>query len=468
MRMLRSRKTLLSLLAAATVVHMSSCGRSSSSEDDGGSGGGGAVFSGNMQNAAGTITSQSGNPSQMKSWVVALVEAVSRVARTSTADSSGILRWNKVSLEAAQTAVLLSPDYLLQSIMAMPSTKVNTVKQYFMIQNPALPQLVQKGPTMAFQNSSGITVLDVYAADSDADGSPNGTGALGLTDAGFELVTVDTDSDGIPNDTDGDIDGDGLLNAFDNDDDGDGVDDIFDSDANGNLVADSQEAIGDAYYGQGIEYFTARYEQGQSVNSFQFVLKVRGGLKPESVKIKTASSLTDGAVSVAGDGATTSWDFSLLDNGSNFDGAEGDLLYARKIQLANGKTPRVNQVIFAQVTFGTGDSAFTLEYPWMFPSVTTGAITSSYNTATRVVTLAGDPFGASFQDFAWSVTLTNADGLKVYESAAIAGGTRTLTIPANILESGATYTYEVVAQTRDKVPGMPSAAVRSAKVTISN
>jgi hypothetical protein len=173
-------------------------------------------------------------------------------------------------------------------------------------------------------------------------------------------------------------------------------------------------------------------------------------------------------VSVAGDGTTTTWDFSLLDNGSNFDGAEGDLLYARKIQLAAGKTPRVNQVIFAQVTFGTGDSAFTLEYPWMFPSVSTGAITSSYNSATRVVTLAGDPFGASFQDFAWSVTLTNADGLKIYESAAISGATRTLTIPANILQSGATYTYDVVAQTRDKVPGMPAAAVRSAKVTITN
>lgn len=467
MRMSGSRKTLLSVLVATTLVHTSSCGRSSSSDDEGG-GGGGAVFSGNMQSVAGTITSHSGNPSQMKSWVVALVEAVSRVARTTTADPSGILRWNKVSLDAAQTAVLLSPDYLLQSVMAMPSTKVNTVKQYFTIQNPALPQLVQKGPTMAFQNSSGITMLDVYAADADADGSPNGTGALGLTDTGFNLVTVDTDSDSIPNDTDGDIDGDGLLNAFDNDDDGDGVDDIFDSDANGNLVADSQEAIGDAYYGQGIEYFTARYEQGQSVNSFQFILKVRNGLKPESVKIKTASSLTDGAVAVTGDGAITSWDFALLDNGSNFDGAESDLLYARKIQLATGKTPRINQVIFAQVTFGTGDSAFTLEYPWMFPSVTTGAITSSYNAATRVVTLAGDPFGASFQDFAWSVTLTNSDGLKVYESAAIAGGTRTLTIPANILQSGATYTYEVVAQTRDKVPGMPAATVRSAKVTIIN
>lgn len=466
MRKPGSRDTLLAVFVAVTVVHMSSCGRGSSSDEDGG--GDGAVFSGNMQNIAGTITSQGGNPSQMRSWVVALLEGNSRVARTTAADASGILRWNKVSLEATQTAVLLSPDYLLQSIMAMPSTKVNTVKQYFTIQNQALPQLVQKGPTMAFQNSSGITLLDVYSADNDADGSPNGTGALGLTGDGFNLAAVDTDSDGVSNSTDGDIDGDGLLNSFDNDDDGDGLDDIFDSDANGNLVADSQEAFGDAYYGQGIEYFTVRYEQGQSVNSFQFVLKVRSGLKPESVKIKTATSLIDGAVAVSGDGTTAAWDVSLLDNGSNFDGAEGDLLYARKIQLAAGKTPRVNQVIFAQVTFGTGASAFTLEYPWIFPNITTGAITSSYNSAGRVVTLAGDPFGASFQDFAWSVTLTNADGLKVYESAAIAGGTRTLTIPANILQSGATYSYEVVAQTRDKVPGMPAAAVRSAKVTITN
>jgi hypothetical protein len=468
------RKTILkSLVVPVTslvvLTGVFSCGRSSSSEEEGGGGGGGGGgFSGNMQNIVGTLTSQTGTPTQMRSWVVALVEAASRVARTAATDVSGVLRWGKVSLDSTHTAVLLSPDYLLQSIMAMPSTKTNTVKQYFTIQNTLLPQLVQRGPVVSFQTTSGITMQDLYAADSDADGNPNGTGAFGLTDEQLRLVTVDTDSDGIPNDIDGDVDGDGLVNSFDNDDDGDGIDDIFDADANGNLVTDSQESNGDSYYGQGIEYFAVRYEESPTTNSFLFVVKLRQGLTAESVKIKTASSLTDGSQAVEGGGGVSAWDLTLLDDGANFDGSAGDLLFARKVQLASGKTPRVNQVLFAQVTFGSGESAFTLEFPWTFPNVDMGAISTSYNTSSRVMTLSGDPFGSTQQSFVWSVTVTNSDGLKIYESAATPGTTRTLTLPANILQSGASYTYEVVAQTRDKIPGMPAGAVRSATGTINN
>jgi hypothetical protein len=267
---------------------------------------------------------------------------------------------------------------------------------------------------------------------------------------------------------DGDVDGDGLVNSFDNDDDGDGIDDIFDADANGNLTTDSQESNGDSYYGQGIEYFAVRYEESPTTNSFLFVVKLRQGITAESVKIKTASSLTDGSQAVEGGGGVSAWDLTLLDDGANFDGSSGDLLFARKVQLASGKTPRVNQVLFAQVTFGSGESAFTLEFPWTFPNVDMGAISTSYNTSSRVLTLAGDPFGSTQQSFVWSVTVTNSDGLKIYESSATPGTTRTLTLPANILQTGANYTYEVVAQTRDKIPGMPAGAVRSATGTISN
>ena len=469
MRRKIQKSVVVRLTTVLVLASVFSCGRSSSSEDDdAGGGGGGTSFSSNMQNIFGTLTSQTGTPSQMRSWVVALVEAGSRVARTAAADVSGVLRWNKVSLDSTHTAVLLSPDYLLQSIMAMPSTKTNTVKQYFTIQKTLLPQLVQRGPAISFQTTSGITMQDLYAADSDADGNPNGVGAFGLTGDQLRLVTVDTDSDGIPNDVDGDIDGDGLLNSFDNDDDGDGVDDIFDADANGNLVTDSQESNGDSYYGQGIEYFAVRYEESPTANTFLFVVKVRQGLTVESVKIKTASSLTDGSQAIEGGGGVSAWDLSLLDDGANFDGSSGDLLFARKVQLAAGKTPRVNQVLFAQVTFGSGDSAFTVEYPWMFPNVDMGPISTSYNASTRVLTLSGDPFGSTQQAFVWSVTVSNSDGLKIYESAAISGSTRTLTLPANILQSGENYTYEVVAQTRDKIPGMPAAAVRSSTGTINN
>ena len=69
----------------------------------------GASFFGNLQDVVGTVTSQSGTPAQMKSWAVAFIERDGGVARVADADANGILRWNKVSFDATQTAVLLSP-----------------------------------------------------------------------------------------------------------------------------------------------------------------------------------------------------------------------------------------------------------------------------------------------------------------------------------------------------------------------
>ena len=460
--------TILSVGVGLSIA-FSSCGHKSSGEDGGGAAGG-SMFSTNLQSLTGTVTSESGTPAQMKGWAAALIERDSGVARVADADASGILRWSKVSFDAAQTAVLLSPDYLLQAVMAIPSTKGNSVKQYFKIGRTSLPQLVQKGSGLSFQGTTGVTVYDYYAIDSDGDGNPDGVGSLGLNLGSFNLTAVDTDKDGLVNEIDGDIDGDGLVNALDDDDDGDGMLDVFETDSNGNGITDSQETNNDAYYNQGIEYFAVRYERGVSANNMVFVVKVRNDLSPSptAVTIKAPTSLTDGATTIATDGTTSSWDLSLADDGSNYDGAASDLVYGRKVQIASGKAPRVHQVLFARVTFGTGDSAFTLDYPWMMPNVTMSAITTSYTSSTRVVTLAGNPYGTDTQTFVWIVSITNAAGLKVYESTAIPGTTRTLTIPSNIMESGATYTYEAVAQSRAKVQGIPTLAVRSAAGTISN
>ncbi len=464
--MLRST-TFLTVCLGAT-IGLSYCGKTSS--EDSGSAAAGASFSSNQQNVSGTITSQSGTPAQMKSWVVALIERQSGVARVADVDASGILKWGKLDLEASHTAVLLSPDYLIQSVMALPSSKANTVKQYFSVAGIVIPQIVQKGSGLSFQTTTGIAIQDYYATDTDADGNPDGVGTLGLSLTGnnFSLAVVDTDKDGISNDSDMDLDGDGILNSFDGDDDGDGTLDVFDTDANGNNVADNLEALSDAHYLLGLEYFAVRYEKTATTTTLQFAAKVRDGFKPAEMKIRTATSLTASATTMAIDGTTAAWDGTLADDATAFDGSSGDLLYGRKIQLASGKAPRINQVVFLQMTIGTGDSAFTAEYPWTFPSITMEAITSTYVTTTRVATLAGNPFGTDNQAFFWSISVTNSAGVKVYESSAVAGATRTLTIPSNVLESGVTYTYEAVAQSLEKVPGIPSISVRSAAVTIVN
>jgi hypothetical protein len=450
------------------VLSAQSCGQRGGGGGGDEGGGDGATFFGNLQDVMGTVTSQSGTPSQMKSWAVALIERESGIARVADADANGILRWNKVSFDATQTAILLSPDYLLQSVTTIPSTKAKTVKQYFNITATTLPQIVQKGSGLTFQNTNGIAVQDIFASDTDGDGLPDGVGSLGLNMTSWNLSSVDTDKDGIVNDIDNDIDGDGLVNVVDTDDDGDGTLDVIDADANGNSVADSQENIGGPYFSRGIEYFEVRFEQGTSSKTMQFVLKVRENYTPSAVKIRGPSGLLDGATAVASDGSTGAWDLALLDDGANFDGAGKDKLYGRKIQLASGKSPRVNQVLFGQVTIGTGDSAFTAEFPWIFPNISLSGISTSYDTSSRVVTLSGNPFGTDLQGFTWSVSVTNPSGLKVYESTAIPGTSRTLAIPSNVMQPGTSYTYVAVAQTLDKVPGMPAIAVRSADGTINN
>jgi hypothetical protein len=452
----------------AAFVGLTCCGKSTS--EDSGGGAATASFSGNQKNVTGTITSQSGTPAQMKSWVVALIERDFGLGRVSEVDASGILKWGNLNLDATHTAVLLSPDFLIQSVIALPSTKANTVKQYFTLAGIVIPQLVQKGSSLSFQTTTGITIQDYCATDTDADGNPDGVGSLGLALSGdpLGLATVDTDKDGVSNDSDVDLDGDGILNVFDGDDDADGILDVFDADANGNGVADNVETVNDAYFALGLEYFAVKHEKTATGATLQFAAKVRSGVQPIDLKIRSAASLTGSATTLATDGTSAAWDGTLIDDGTGYDGSSGDLLYGRKITLAAGKAPRVNQVVFLQMTIGTGETAFTVEYPWTFTSLTLSAITSTYVAATRVATLAGNPFGADNQSFFWSISVTNAAGVKVYESSAVSGGTRTLTIPSNVLESGVTYSYEAVAQSLEKVPGIPSISVRSAAVSIVN
>lgn len=456
------------MILMTCVFHMS-CGRRSSSEDSGGGAATGS-FAGSRVDVTGSIISQTGSQSQMQGWATALVERDSGIARVAEADSSGILKFSKASLEAAQTLVLLSPDYLVQSVLSIPSTKTNTIKQYFQMTKNTIPRLIQKGGIITFQNVDTLTVQDNTATDTNADGVPDGVASLGLSyeNHGFKLVSTDTDKDGLTNDLDTDIDGDGLINVIDTDDDGDGIADYVDADANGDSVTDSQQQVSEQYFKAGLEYVAVQYTVTPTTKTLKFVTKVRDGVTPKAVAVKGATSFLKDSTYTSSDGTTGAWDYSLVDDGKSEDSGEKDLTYGRLVTLATGITPRNNQVVFFQLTMGEGTEKFVAEYPYMFPNVTPATPTTSYDTTTRTVTLAGDPFGASVQDFVWTVSVKNSDGTKVYESGATPGATRTLVIPANILMSGKTYTYKAVAQLLDKVSGVPAMAVHSADGTITN
>lgn len=453
--------------ASIFVAGAFSCRSASESESAGAESG----FAGNRVDVTGSITSQSGSQSQMQGWAVVLVERDSGTGRVAEADVSGNLTFSKASLSAVQSVVLLSPDYLVQSVLTLPSTKPKTLRQYFQMSKSTLPRLVQKGGIVSFQTTDGIVMQEQTATDTDADGIPDGVASLGLAAAGGAtqlLDAADTDADGIDNSVDYDIDGDGLLNAFDTDDDGDSIVDSIDSDANNDNIADALQQTSDQHFKVGVESVAVQNITTSGGQTLKFVTKVREGVAVKAVKIRGATSFLSGSTYSSPDNTAVSWDLTLADDGLNEDGAAKDFIYARNVSLATGISPRANQMVFFQLTVGEGADQFVAEFPFLFPNLSATVPTTAYDAATRIVTLTGDPFGESLQDFVWSVSVNNSAGVKVYETNLASGATRTQVIPANILVAGQTYTYKATAQLLDKVSSYPSMVVQSDEGTISH
>ena len=479
--MARREKIYSMIIAGCSLV---SCSKHSSSSGDGTNGTSartGNDFWASRADVTGSLTSQSGNQSALQNWVVALIEQDTNIGRVAMADGTGTLKFSKVSSAAIHTAILLSPDFLVQAVMSLPSPTAKTIRQFFSLGTNVLPPLIQQGSIITMSNTDTISITNDFATDSGGTGTPDGTAAFSLVDESSDIpyvksVALDgtSSSASSPKNSAAEIDGDGLINVIDADMDGDGTLDVFDTDANGNGVTDSQERISSQHFKPGLEYISAQWDNvpdstGTTLTStIKFVAKVRTGVTASAVKVRGASTFFKNSTYTGNDGSTGTWDFTLADDGNSSDGASGDGLYARKVTLASGIAPRKNQIIFIQLVIGTGTDQWTAEYPYMFPPLTAALITASYDSSTRNITLSGDPFGATYQGFGWLADVYNSDGTRIYESPTTTGSNRTLTLPANILQSGQTYTYEVIAQTQDKVPGYPNATVHTTKGTISN
>ena len=271
------------LLLGAVVQSCGRAGDSAAPEADG-------PIPSRRADIVGSISSQAGGQSQMAGWVIVLVERDSEVARVAEVDSAGLYVLRSVNLNAAHTIILCSPDYIVQSVLALPSTVDKTVRQFFRIGAKTLPRLIHKGPILQMQSTDGLTVHKDTALDADGNGVPDGASSIGLSLTRLGLrgtwglaaeptTTTDLDIDGTPNSSDIDIDNDGIINIIDNDDDGDAIPDISDLDANGDLVLDSQQKLGDAYFPSGIEFFTVQFESspqtdGTTKSTLKFITTV--------------------------------------------------------------------------------------------------------------------------------------------------------------------------------------------------
>ncbi|NDE16047.1 hypothetical protein EBZ80_14065 [bacterium] len=452
----------------AVSVFVSACGSSSGSDSDSSSSGDGSLYG--STTVSGSISGQSGGQSRMSGWVVVLTERDTGISRVGEVNASGIFSIPGVRPSVAHGLTLLSPDYLVRGVFAVPSETTAKLQTFFTMTKSYLPRFIHRGYVVTPQSLDGISLTSDSVADSDGDGSPDGLSSLGLAGG---LSSVDLDQDGVVNDIDPDIDGDGLLNWFDPDDDADGLSDVVDTDANGNLVIDTAESVSDQNFRTGVEYFTVSVEvrpSGSTTNTYlSLATKVRKGVTPKSVQVRGPQALLNGSVIEATDTAPQSaWDKLLLDDGNSEDGFADDLIYARKVLLGSGKSPRPNQSLFLQLGFGDTSSPVFAEFPFTFPAVDLGSLAFTWNGATRTVakTSTSAPFG-SLTSYSWSISISNSDGVKVYESPLVSADTSSIVIPDRLLDSGSTYTFEASAQLLDRIPGYPAFVVYSPTQSIT-
>ncbi|RYZ58007.1 MAG: hypothetical protein EOP07_08300 [Proteobacteria bacterium] len=444
-------------------ILLAACG--SGGSGDSGSPQAAAPVAGTEVTVTGSIKSVSGSQSEMKDWVIAMIDYDNSISSVATINAAGNFSLPHVLNSQRYTLALLDPQYKLAAVLTAAGDSPKTVKQVFKIGGTQLPILVHNGPVINFTNFEGIAFDKAVAVDSDGDLIPDGR-ETALAD-----TSVDTDTDGVPNSIDSDIDGDGVINVLDLDDDGDSLPDAFDPDANGDGVLDINQMTGDLYFSSLLAYGSVQVIQdtlsdGSFENSLLITNKISGAV-PVTLKVRSSSQLFEGALATrinaeTGDPINTPFDNTLLDDGLNEDGAASDGTYVRRIKLAAGKLPKAQQVLFYQFwdTVGTDKTPRVRELPFMFPDVLTAAISGTYEPTTKIVTLHGTPYD-KIKTFKWTVDIYNSAGEKVFVSPPVDGAATTYTLPAGVLDVGSTYTAKIVATTPERIPSYPSWIVRS-------
>ncbi len=429
---------------------------------------------GQHKDISGVITGDTGSPSELEGWKLALVESDTRIARLASVEPSGSFTFRHVFTAKTFTLLLFSPTYVLQSVLSFTTSDASKVYQYFQITSDRLPRLIQKGSIISFQNDAGITFTNTTTTSTAGDGIPDGfANKLGLNSPNASLTDstsshLTSTEDAVLKNRVADLDSDGVIDIIDPEVLGDGALNVFNSSANGFVAANN------VYFPQGLQWLLARYEITQPTSTstayaMTFFAQNRStDPVPEQIQILGAPTLLSGATVEAlntnGQTETQTWDGLLKDDGLNYDGLSNDGLYARKVILANTTAPVANQVILFQLQFKDNADTWTEEYIYTFPKVTPATITTSYDATTRTITLAGDPFGSSIQNFQWSIALyLSVDGTlsKVYSSPSIVGTTRTYTVPENTFESGKSYMYKATARSLDRIPGYGAYLVES-------
>ncbi len=504
--------------AAAMAIALAGC--------PGGGGGGGDDGSGEIK-VIGSLKGTTSDIKENSGWSVVFTERESGICRVATIGPSGKYEVKNLRTGVPMTIVLLDTTFRLRSVLSFPGLEVGQIRQYFTFSGTTLPSLIQQGGIIKFSDTTGINIEKTWASDKEGtagDGVPDGMdttpkdttttlvdndpddrlrraefrAAIKARRRGeFQLVDkskvfADTDGDLVENSKDPDIDGDGIPNRFDADIDGDDIQNVFSADANGDLVEDILETSTESNFQDYIEYFVVQVIQApDSTKTMQtylnFTVKLRS-LGPDVISIRGSSKLLKDSQTVFVDTASgietlKAWDFTLADDGLNGDSEAKDLIYSRKVLLKKDVTPGPGEVIFAKLQYGTqSDTARYIDFPYVFPRITTRAFTPSLSDSTFTLTLTDKPFleaGSTDQVnlYAWSVELfdeTVKPRQKVFASDPVnltdtPDDTTSVTykLPGDSIHAGSYVAYVVLQPLGMRIPGLPQWSLLSSGLAIT-
>lgn len=353
MRTLRQHVCTWGLMIPMVGATLVSCGRTGDSASSGGTSSDNGL-SGTMSNLTGSLTSvTASSQSDLTGSIIVMMERDTGLARVADVDGDGNFTLSKVRTGKIQTMAELDANFTLVSVFGQTVTSTPTkVQPFFQVTGTKLPPLVESKPHIQFNpTSSSIsfqsTSLSKLAALNEIPDDDDRSTALS------KFVSLQP-----------------VPIAFHHDDDKDGTLDVFDTKSTTTAITGL-----DIQYNEGIEYFNVRVETtiddaGAKTVVLAFQAKLREGIEPTSVTIRGPEEddqLLGGSkvIDANGEVASGDWDKKLKDNGESGDGSEGDGIYGMRVQL-NDQVPQQSQVVFLKLNFGSGKSAWSVEYPFMF------------------------------------------------------------------------------------------------------
>ncbi|MFK7826888.1 MAG: hypothetical protein AB8G05_22285 [Oligoflexales bacterium] len=410
---------------------------------------------------------------QFASWKLFLMQKSSNKGYLSQINALGEFDFSNVEANKTYTLYLFNPDYQIASALSLKGSLKGSVGRYFEPKNGRLPYLISKGQTMTFNEPNELTIDDSYLLeDNDENSIPDAVGPFwALTDeASIAFLESEFDRDG-----------DGISNIFDNDDDNDLIVDLIDEDSNEDGIKDLSAASHDHYYPSDIEMFNSSIERHEQADgSFLHYLSIRAKFTRDFVvkdlKVLGPESVLTGSVGINtnpdGSIGEFSWDGSLFDDGTHFDMATNDRVYATKIRLTSS-LPRRFHCIFIEIISEYSDLDKKGEtvakehksyYGRGIHTTELGNISASID-ANNLVSISGDPFPLA-QSFEWTLLIYDGNGSTIYESQTLPSSTVNLQLPTQALPTANNLSYKVVASTIQRTSGYPEYSVHSLANTL--